>query len=210
MAGPQRLVGRLADDVAQHDCLLALDMLEQPLAALEIVADGRQRLVDLVRQGRRHLAQRREARHVRHFRLQFLQPGLGQLLVGQVADEAGEVVFVGQSQFADRQVHGEGRAVLALAHHDTADADDAALAGRQVALEVAVVLLAVRRRHQHPDVPADHFVCHVAKQTLGGRADRFDAAPFVDDDHRIGNRLENRAQPRFGRLQGRFHGGKFL
>ena len=74
LAGAQRLVGRLADRVAQHGRRLAFDALEQPLAALEVVADGRQRLVDLVRQGRGHLAQRGEARHVRHFRLQLLEP----------------------------------------------------------------------------------------------------------------------------------------
>ena len=50
---------------------------------------------------------------------------------------------------ADRKLHRKGRAVLALADHHPADADDAALAGRVIAVEIAVVLLAIGRRHQH-------------------------------------------------------------
>ena len=37
------------------------------------------------------------------------------------------------AHLADRQLHREGRAVLALADDDAADADDAPLAGREVA-----------------------------------------------------------------------------
>jgi hypothetical protein len=38
-----------------------------------------------------------------------------------------------------------------------ADADDAALAGGQVAAEVAVVLAAIRFGHQHRDVAAEQL-----------------------------------------------------
>jgi hypothetical protein len=40
-------------------------------------------------------------------------------------------------------MHGKGRPVLALADHDAADADDVPFSGRVVALEIAVVLLAM-------------------------------------------------------------------
>jgi hypothetical protein len=38
------------------------------------------------------------------------------------------------AHLADRQLHRKGRAVLALAHHHPADADDAPLAGVEIAL----------------------------------------------------------------------------
>ena len=66
-----------------------------------------------------------------HLRLQLLQPGLGQLPLGQVADEAGEVALPRRAHLADRELHGKGRAVLALAHDDAPDADDPPLAGRR-------------------------------------------------------------------------------
>jgi hypothetical protein len=69
--------------------------------------------------------------------------------LGEIADEAGEKTAVGGLHLADRKLHRECRAVLALADHDAADADDAPLAGAQVALEIAVVALAIGRRHQH-------------------------------------------------------------
>ena len=87
--------------------------------------------------------------------LQFLQPRFRPLPLGQVANEAGEETPVGGVHFADRKLHRKGRAVLALADHDAADADDAPLAGAQIAIEIAVVILAVGRWHQHLDVLAN-------------------------------------------------------
>ena len=71
--------------------------------------------------------------------LQLLQPRFGLLPLGQIANEAGEEALVAGLHLADGKLHREGRAVLALADDDAADADDAALAGAQIALEIAVV-----------------------------------------------------------------------
>ena len=79
---------------------------------------------------RGHLAHRGQPRDVDQLRLQFLQPRLGLLAFGQVADEAGEEALVARAHLADGELHRKGRAVLALADDDAADADDAALAGR--------------------------------------------------------------------------------
>ena len=62
-------------------------------------------------------------------RLQLLQARFGLLPLGQVADEAGEEAPVARAHLADRKLHRKGRAVLALADDDAADADDAPLAG---------------------------------------------------------------------------------
>ena len=104
---------------------------EQPARALQIVGDRRQRLVEFMRQRRGHLAHRGQPRDMDQFGLQLLQARLGLLALGQVADEAGEKALLAGSHLADRQLHRKGRAVLALADHDAADADDAPLAGAQ-------------------------------------------------------------------------------
>ena len=154
---------------------------------------------------RGHLAERGESRHVGHFRLQFLEPAFGELLVGQIANEAGEIVPLGGSQLADREVHREGRAVLALSHHDTADADDPALSGGEIALEVEIMLFAVRRWHQLADVSALNLVQGIAEQALRRRAEGLDAPLLVDDDHGVRYGLQDRPQPCLGRIQRQRH-----
>ena len=89
--------------------------------------------------------------------LQFLQARFGLLPLGQVADKAGEKAPVARFHFADRKLHREGRAVLALADDHAADADDAALAGVHIALHVTVMVFAVRRGHQDLDVLSDRL-----------------------------------------------------
>ena len=72
--------------------------------------------------------------------LQFVQPPLGLLSLGEVADETGEQALTRLARLADRQLHREGAAVLALPDDNATDADDAPLAGGTVAGKVAVVL----------------------------------------------------------------------
>ena len=128
------------------------------------------------------------------------KPRFGHLPLGQVADEAGEETPVARFHFADRKLHRKGRAVLALADDHAADADDAALAGGQIALQVAVMVFAIGRRHQ-----ASLTFCPmrlgraVAEQPLGRAAEGLDDAALVDDDHRFRHGVENRLQMRFAR-----------
>ena len=136
-------VAQAADDLAGAQRLLggaiqrALDLRrvgigaagEQPPRSLHVVADRRQRLVELVGERGGHLAHRAQARDVDELGLQFLQPRLGLLMLGEVADEAGEIGLAAGLHLADRQMHRERRAVAALAGHDAADADDVRIAG---------------------------------------------------------------------------------
>ena len=101
--------------------------------------------------------------------------------------------------FADRQLHRKGRAVLALADHDAADADNTALAGILVALHIAVVVVAIGCRHQDLDVLSECLACLVTKQPLGRAAERLHDAAVVDDDHSLGHGVENRLQMRLAR-----------
>ena len=98
-------------------------------------------------------------------------------------------------------MHGEGRAVAALADHDAADADDAPLAGLQVAFQVAVMLRAEGLGHQQADIAAGDLVHRIAEQALGGGAERFDQPMLVDHDHGVRHRLQDGTQSRLGGFQ---------
>ena len=65
----------------------------------------------------------------------------------------------------------------------------------EVAREVAVVLLVVRRRHQHADVAPDHFRFRISEQLLGAAVERLDDALGVDDDDAVDRRVEDRIEP---------------
>mgnify|MGYP003694471639 CR=1 FL=1 len=76
--------------------------------------------------------------------LRLRQLLFGALAAGEVVDHADERGAALLLCLADREIHRKGRAVLALAHHLAADADDLAFAGVMVVGEIAVVLAADR------------------------------------------------------------------
>src|SRR5207248_641094 len=78
---------------------------------------------------------------------------------------------------------------------DAADADDSTLTGAPVALEIAVMRLTIGCRHQHIDIAADHLRTGVAEQPYRRRAEGLNNALRIDDDDRIGDGIEDRAQP---------------
>ena len=202
----QHEVAQAADDLAGADRLIGgsvergLDRArvgigaagQQTARALHIVADGRQRLIELVRQRRGHFAHRAQARDMGELFLQTLHARLGALLLGEVADEAGEIASLAPMRLADRKMHRKGRTVGASTRDDAANADDARLAFGAVALEVAVVATAIGLGHQDPHVLADRFVLRKAEHPLGGAAEQLHDSGFVDDHHRVGHRFENR------------------
>ena len=128
------------------------------------------------------------------FGLQFLQPCLGLLLLGKVADEACKVGFSTRLHLADGEMHRKRGAVLAHAGHDATDADNASFTGLQVAGEVAVMAAAIRLRHQLADVLSDRLGLGVAELTLGGAREKLHDAMLVDHDHRIRDRIQDRAK----------------
>ena len=195
--GAQGLVGGAFNGVPDHARFLVLDRVEKTPAAVQIAGDGRQRLVQFMRQGRRHFPHGAEARNMDEGGLQIVQPLLGLLPFGEVAHETGEEVALAGARLADRQLHRESRTVAAQADDDPAAPDDAPLAGHCIALQIGVMLLVIGRGHQNADILADDLVGAIAEQTLGGDAEGPDDPSGVDDDHRIGHRIENGAQMRF-------------
>src|SRR5262249_55686081 len=81
--------------------------------------------------------------------------GDGALVLGDVADDAGEEPPRAQAGLADGQLHGEDGAILATPVDLADGADDPRLPRAEVALEGAVVLLAVAARHQPVEAAAD-------------------------------------------------------
>jgi hypothetical protein len=63
-------------------------------------------------------------------RLDLVQQAFTFLALGQVAHEADELPLPFKHDLPDREFHRECTAILALAHDDTSDADDAPLSGR--------------------------------------------------------------------------------
>ena len=114
----------------------------------------------------------------------------------QIVKDPGELPFAVDDHLADRQVERKRRAVPAQSGHLAADADDLLHAGREIAREIGVVLLVIRRRHQHVDVLADDVALGVPEQPLGRRIERFDAAVRVDDDDAVDRRLDDRPPAR--------------
>ena len=122
------------------------------------------------------------------------RPLLHRSALGKVADDAGEQPPAREPHLAHRDVGGEDAAVLALRLDLAADADDPRLAGTQAMRDVAVVLLPVRRRHEHRDVAPDQLVARISECPLSRRIDRLDRAGLLDGDDGVNGGMENRTQ----------------
>jgi hypothetical protein len=66
------------------------------------------------------------------------------------------------------------------------------------------VTRAVGIRHKHADVLADSFLLEIAELPLRGATEELHDAVAVDDNHGIGNSLQNRLQMALARPQGFF------
>ena len=78
--------------------------------------------------------------------------------------------------------------------------DDLLLTGFKIVFEIAVVLTAVRFRHEKLDVLPDELFGGISEHQLSGRIDVFDQTGAVDGDNAINSRLENGLQPGFAAL----------
>ena len=132
------------------------------------------------------------------FGLEITKTVLRFLAFGDVVDEPGEDPRSVDPGFADRKFDRKGVSVAMARRRHAADADDLANASVAIALQIAVVTLPVRGRHEHRDVLADDLLFRIAEQLLGSCAEREDGADFIDDDHRVRHGREDRAQMGFG------------
>ena len=157
---------------------------------LDRAADASQRILDLVRDHRGHLAQMGQRRLL-------AQPRLQGDAAGQVVQDARELPLAGDRDLAHRQVQRERRPVLAPSLHLTPDTDDLGPSSGQVSRQVGVVLLAIRGRHQHVDVVAEDLVRGIAEEAFGRRVEGLDASMGVDDQDGVDGRIDDRPPTRF-------------
>ena len=75
------------------------------------------------------------------------------------------------------------------------------MSGGQVVIEIAVVFVPVRFRHEHLDVLADHLVLAVAKEPFRRRVHRLHLSKLVDREDRIDGRVQNGACSRLAVLE---------
>ena len=177
--------------------------IDQPARGLGVVDDRRERLIELVRERRGHLAHRAQARDVNQLRLQLLETLLALPARAHVLQEPGKKLPPGRLDLADRELERKDRPVLALAQNLATDADDPPLAGAQEALQVGVVLLAIGRGHQAGDVAPDHLGRGIAEHPLGRRIEGLDDAALVDRDQPVGRGRQDRLQQRLALRQRR-------
>ena len=177
LAGALRLGDRLLHHLA--DAFRAAHTgSEQLPAGLQIIRHRGQRLVELVRHRRGHLPHDAEPRGVQQLGLKILNAAFGLLPLGQIADKSGKIAAAREGKLADLQLHRKGLAVLAQPDDHAPDADDSALAGAKIAIEIAVMSFAIGCRHQDFDVAADHLRAVIAEQPLRRRAEGLDC-PFA-------------------------------
>jgi hypothetical protein len=93
------------------------------------------------------------------------------------------------------QLHRKGRAVLAPPDHLAAGADDLPLARAPKMIEVLIVLLAIRARHQHLDVLANHLAGGVLEQSFASRVEHQHATAHVNQDDAVNRGFHHGLQP---------------
>ncbi len=118
-------------------------------------------------------------------RLAILELMDGSAKVSDVAGDSGEHALLADLQLADGQVHGEHAAVLTQADDLPADADDLAVAGVQVVLEIAIVFVSIGIGHEHLDVSADDFGGLVTEQPFRRRVHRLDLPVIINGEDGI-------------------------
>src|SRR5689334_5385944 len=141
-------------------------------------------------------------------RLKLLQSGFGLLPLGQIPDKPSKKTIVSGLHLTHRELHRKSGSILALADDHAADPDDPAFACGLVALQISVMIFAVRRWHQDLDVLAQRLCALVSEQSLGCAAERLHDAVFIDDDHRFRNGVKNGLEMRFARERITGHKGR--
>src|SRR3974390_239273 len=119
--------------------------------------------------------------------LQLLQTRFGLLPLSEIANKAREKSPFPRLHFANGELHGKGRTILALSDDDAADPDDASLACCPLALQVGIVAFTIGKWHQSPDILSESLVGAISEQAFGGTAERLHDAAFINHDHGLRN-----------------------
>ena len=123
-------------------------------------------------------------------RLHLMEQPLILLTPGQVTHEANESPLPFERYLADRKLHWEGAAVLSLADDDAPDADDLSLSGGSIMIQIAVMLMTVRCRHQHADIVALNLTNGESEEALRSCTKGLDCSSLINDHHRVRRRSQ--------------------
>ena len=190
--GPDRLGGGFAERLADQLKRLGRRVSEHLVRRFEVVGDGRQRLVQFMGERRRQRAHRAQPRHLDQLGLKVLDPPLAPATFGQVADEGGEQPLAAADRLADRKLDRKCRSILAQSGLAAREANDVIVTIDQELRRRPDAPVAIMLRHQHVETAPEHVGFGIAEQPFGRRAERRDDAHGIDDDHRFGNRREDR------------------
>ena len=188
----------VGDDVG-HDFLQLVHLLaptrEQPSARVGVVGDRGQRLVQLVREGGRHLAERRHARHVRECRLRLPQRLLRLLAIRDVLDERNAVRTavlgdVDAEPYLDRERGSVLSAMASLVRDD-------GLARRNTRADPLQVEIRIEVEHVLPD----ELLARVAEALAGLAVHVQDVSRLVEQEERIARVVDQGAEAHFARTQ---------
>jgi hypothetical protein len=124
-------------------------------------------------------------------RLEVVDPKLGLLPFGQVANEPGEHAIIADPGLANRKFDWKGRPIAMAGRQHAPNPDDPTLTGTKVAFQISVMPFAIRRRHEHAHIFSENLVLRETEHSFGGGAERQNMPMLVDDHHRIGHRLQD-------------------
>ena len=206
-ARPPRLAANALAYGSKVCCLSVVNLPDQPAASVGIGCDGRQGLIDFVRDAGGQLAEDNQTVGVQQLFLELVQPLLVLAELGKVSNETDVTVAVPVPDFPDRKVHWEDRSVAAPAHFLAARANHCRHPGFAISHQIAVVLALMGLGHQPFDVVAQQFFLGVTEHRGGGAVESLDRAVIVDDDDGIHRRVHYCVQgARQGLLRGTVHG----
>ena len=111
-----------------------------------------------------------------------------------MSQDPGEHDLALDVHLADHDLQGNGGSGLVQARHLASDADEPRDSRPQIASDARVVLLAMRRGHEHADVPPDHFLGFGSRRALGCRVKRVNDAVAIDRDDAVDGGLDDGPQ----------------
>ena len=115
--------------------------------------------------------------------------------LAEVVEHARELALAADHHLADREMERKHAPVPPSSRHFATFADDPGLAGREIPVEIPVVFLVIRRRHQHADVASNHLRFRIAEQPLGAAVEGLDPASGIDEDNPVDGRVDDGIEP---------------
>jgi hypothetical protein len=113
----------------------------------------------------------------------------------QVVEHPCELPPTADCHLAYGKMEREHRSIASAARDLTAFANDLRVTSRQIALQVAVVLLVIRGRHQHADVSPQDLRFWITEKALCASIECLNLAFSVDQNDAVDRRIDDDIEP---------------